>query len=381
MSEGNRFRFLICGYHGFGNIGDESILHSLLRKIREKFDESDPEIVVLSNKPQETQKQHNVSAFNRWNPFIILRELYRADIFISGGGGLLQDTTSNHSLWYYWFSLLGALLTRTPFFILGQGIGPIKNRVNKAITGFLLRKARFSLVRDVDSVDFLQEQGISQDKIIRGLDLALIDTLTEKARDRIFSTEDHPRIGVALKDLNPDREQILNTVASSLDALAEENELRSVLFSTHPSHDLPMIKELEEKMEEKPTILDTDHLSGQELVDFISDLNLVVAGRLHALIFALLARTPCIAICYDRKMENLVEEFANAENSPELKSWDPPELYQADLFFEDLLYVSSSGSKIRKQLEISVPPVQKRAEKKLDKALERIHNFLTNERG
>lgn len=368
-------RFLICGYHGFGNIGDESILEAMICKLKEKFADNPPEIVVFSNRPGQTEDRHDVSAVNRWSPIRVLRELYLADLFISGGGGLLQDATSRRSLWYYWFSLLGALFTRTPFVVLGQGIGPIDSKLGRSITGFFLRRAGFLLVRDQRSMDFLRDQGIGEEKIIKGLDLAFANK-NESERRRIFSPSEGSRIGVVLRNRVPSRQQVLNTVANSLDALFEEKGLDSVLFSTHPSDDRPMLEDLREKMEIEATLIDTDHLKGADLVELMRGLDLVIAGRLHAMIFSMLARTPCVAITYDRKMEETIEALSTEEISPEIKSWRPGELYQADLFFEDLLEVFSSASRMEKKLEELVPRIQRRAEIDLEEAVDRLDGVI-----
>ncbi|MFY9134764.1 MAG: polysaccharide pyruvyl transferase family protein, partial [Bacillota bacterium] len=85
-------KFVISGYFGFQNIGDEAILAAMIEHLREADHGS--EIVVLSKDPIFTQRLHNVSAVNRNDIFGISRELRDADLFISGGGSLLQDVTS-----------------------------------------------------------------------------------------------------------------------------------------------------------------------------------------------------------------------------------------------------------------------------------------------
>ena len=80
-------RITISGYYGYGNLGDEAILESLIGSLHKRFG-SALEIVVLSNDPERTEREHGVNAVSRWNPIKILLTLYNSEVLISGGGGL-----------------------------------------------------------------------------------------------------------------------------------------------------------------------------------------------------------------------------------------------------------------------------------------------------
>src|SRR5690554_797131 len=92
-------RIVISGYFGFSNTGDESILLSLIEQIRQNA--QDVEIVVLSDQPEKTSLDYNVDAIKRDDFIEIIKMFKRSDIFINGGGSLLQDITSSKSLYYY----------------------------------------------------------------------------------------------------------------------------------------------------------------------------------------------------------------------------------------------------------------------------------------
>lgn len=95
------YNILISGYYGFDNIGDESILRTLITSLREKI--PDCRLTVLSHNPASTREKYGVEAVERMSPGAILRAVRRCDMLISGGGSLLQDVTSSKSIHYYLF--------------------------------------------------------------------------------------------------------------------------------------------------------------------------------------------------------------------------------------------------------------------------------------
>ena len=79
---------LISGYYGFDNIGDESILRTLVSSLREHI--PDCSLTVLSHNPASTREKYGVEAVDRMSPVAILRAVKGCDMLISGGGSLLQ---------------------------------------------------------------------------------------------------------------------------------------------------------------------------------------------------------------------------------------------------------------------------------------------------
>ncbi len=84
-------KIMISGYYGFNNTGDEAILKSMVRAFKKKIPQI--EITVLSQSPLQTSQTSQVKAINRLHLIDIIRWLRDTDLFISGGGGLLQDST------------------------------------------------------------------------------------------------------------------------------------------------------------------------------------------------------------------------------------------------------------------------------------------------
>ena len=120
---------LISGYYGFDNIGDESILRTLVSSLREHI--PDCSLTVLSHNPTSTREKYGVEAVDRMSPVAILRAVKKCDMLISGGGSLLQDVTSSKSLHYYLSIIRCAEFFHKKVFIYSQGIGPIDRPGNR----------------------------------------------------------------------------------------------------------------------------------------------------------------------------------------------------------------------------------------------------------
>ena len=100
-------RFVLSGYFGFKNFGDEAILSVLVNKLQQYKHR----ITVISSDPKYTigKFKHIRSVYTFKIPDII-GAIAKSDFLISGGGSLLQDATSLKSLIYYLFIIFIGLV-------------------------------------------------------------------------------------------------------------------------------------------------------------------------------------------------------------------------------------------------------------------------------
>lgn len=376
MSPENK-RIIISGFYGFENLGDEAILKSLITKFRDRFSESAVRVLVLSNSPESTRRRYGVEAIGRWKLLKIVKELKNSDLLISGGGGLLQDKTSTRSLWYYLTILNLAHLTGTPAYILGQGIGPVQRSVNRALLKGSLKRIRGALVRDQASLDLLEEMDVFKGTL-KGPDLAFLYPYKKKSRIPTVFQGEKPVIGVAIKDLNEGRGNAIHALAEGLDSLAGEIGGTTALFSTHFSADRGMCQDLKEALESPSRIIHTAHVTPAELITMISEAELLIGGRLHALEFALLATTPVIGVSYDPKMDHFVQSLEEYDTDLSIKLWHPEDMDRSEEFKHDLFRLLERRDFIRGQMGRTLIRIQGEAEGQLNKMLDRIEEELEN---
>ena len=94
-------KILVSGYIGFNNFGDEAIFYALSTHLKSLG----CDISVLCANKKDVAKKYNVKTYNFKKPLQILKAIFNCNILISGGGSLLQNKTSNASLYYYLFIL------------------------------------------------------------------------------------------------------------------------------------------------------------------------------------------------------------------------------------------------------------------------------------
>src|SRR5579862_5696826 len=118
-------RFTVSGYYGCGNAGDEAVLAGIKEALqRQAGDEA--QMIVLSQNPAETRRLHGLAAVDRMSLSMVRRVLSETDLLLSGGGSLLQDTTSIRSLLYYLWIARTAYSIGKPVMFYAQGIGPLR---------------------------------------------------------------------------------------------------------------------------------------------------------------------------------------------------------------------------------------------------------------
>ena len=119
-------KIVIGGYYGYGSLGDEAVLAVLIDRLKERY--SGYELTVLSASPSELRKRYGVRSVHRYDVGAIVRELSGAELYISGGGSLMQDATSLRSLRYYCRLIRLAKSMGAKVYAYSNGIGPLKRK-------------------------------------------------------------------------------------------------------------------------------------------------------------------------------------------------------------------------------------------------------------
>ncbi len=157
-------KILISGYYGFDNSGDDAILKAIVKDIK-RIGGEDVRIIALSNNPSCTEEIYGIEAVNRFGIKGVVKAIKDCDLFISGGGSLLQDVTSTRSLLYYITLMKLAKLYKKPVMVYANGIGPINRSINRVLTRNILNKVDLITLRDEDSKIFLEELGVKKMKM------------------------------------------------------------------------------------------------------------------------------------------------------------------------------------------------------------------------
>ncbi len=307
-------RFLVSGYYGFGNAGDEAILGGLLEGFRQVMPEA--ELTVSSGNPAETISEHGVLAVPR-GLGSVRKRLRLSDVLISGGGGLLQDVTSWRSPLYYLAVVQLAVLARRPVAFVGQSIGPLKRHWVRSLVRRGLSTVGAIAVRDELSRETIERLGLSSG-VETTADLAFIlprpteaEIAAARSKAGVAKVSD-PLAAVSLRRLPGGNEdgRVLQA-AAIIGRACGEIGLRPLLIPLQSPRDFDLAQAAAAEMATSSAIV-APPLRAREILALMASCRLVIAMRLHALIFAALCTVPLVALSYDPKVDGLMEHLGLA---------------------------------------------------------------------
>ena len=365
------YNILISGYYGFDNIGDESILRTLITSLREKI--PDCRLTVLSHNPASTREKYGVEAVERMSPGAILRAVRQCDMLISGGGSLLQDVTSSKSIHYYLFIIRLAKLLRKKVFIYSQGIGPIDHAFNRRATARALKKADGIVVRDERSAKLLEQIGLPQERIVITAD----PVIRMKRPDRTVGREILARAGIkkdgrltvgwAIREKNRDS-TFVREITECIRWLRENYDAESVLIPFHYEEDREVCSVIAERTNGAAKCLSEKYLS-EDMLSIIGNMDVLVGVRLHSMIYAAIMGVPIIGVSYDPKCTAFL-------NSVGLDSLSTRETFSAEAFKAEFARVLETG----KEQTAAVAENMRRLQKKLDTNEEMIRDIMEGQK-
>ena len=365
------YNILISGYYGFDNIGDESILRTLITSLREKI--PDCRLTVLSHNPASTREKYGVEAVERMSPGAILRAVRQCDMLISGGGSLLQDVTSSKSIHYYLFIIRLAKLLGKKVFIYSQGIGPIDHAFNRRATARALKKADGIVVRDERSAKLLEQIGLPQERIVITAD----PVIRMKRPDRTVGREILARAGIkkdgrltvgwAIREKNRDS-TFVREITECIRWLRENYDAESVLIPFHYEEDREVCSVIAERTNGAAKCLSEKYLS-EDMLSIIGNMDVLVGVRLHSMIYAAIMGVPIIGVSYDPKCTAFL-------NSVGLDSLSTRESFSAEAFKAEFARVLETG----KEQTAAVAENMRRLQKKLDTNEEMIRDIMEGQK-
>ena len=137
---------LLCGYYGFGNMGDDALLRASVERARTEFPRA--RISAVTQKGAIDSARFGIRCVARKDFLSVMREIRGAQYFVFGGGTLLQDSTSRRSLAYY-SALLGfAKRSGARCYLWGNGIGEPRDKKSERILISALSGCEYIGLRD-----------------------------------------------------------------------------------------------------------------------------------------------------------------------------------------------------------------------------------------
>lgn len=353
---------MISGYYGFDNTGDEAILKSMVGAFKEKIPRI--KIAVLSHNPLQTSRTYQVKAINRLHLMSIMPCLRKVNLFISGGGGLLQDATGKGwSISYYLGLILLAKILKVPIMIYAQGIGPVNKQINKKLMKWILNRVDLITVRDNSSKELLENLGVVKPSIYVNSDPVFllkkknINHITDSYpyMKELIHSDRCPLIGISVREYKSKGADSKKMFARVADYLIENYQAKIIFLPFKFDEDVHMSEEILSLMKNEAAVLKIK-FEPEELLSVLSRLSLVVGMRLHSIIFSSMANIPFIAFNYDPKVKYFVEDLGLSELLLEIDGDISLKNIQ-----EKIEYVRENNDKIKDILLKKVNDLEKKA--------------------
>ncbi len=355
-----KYRVAISGSYGGMNLGDEAILEVILRELRASLD---VDVVVFSRNSKDTEERHKVRAvpIREMHKDDVFEELRKLDLFILGGGGILFDGLVEDMLRdVNWARELGI-----PVMVYAISVGPLKTPESKQLVVTALNKVDKITVRENDAKRMLHDLGLEREIEVTADPGLLLkpQSFTKEMLKMEGINPDSPLVGFSLREPGPaapdlNIEQYHGILANAADFMVERFDAQ-ILFvpmevgdNKDPQHSHAVISKMANA--QRASVLKGEY-STAAVLGLMKHMSFAVGMRLHFLIFAGIQRIPFVPLPYASKVAGLLSDLEmpmppiTALNVGKLcafldRSWDLRE-------------------RIRKKLEVKVPPLQERARK------------------
>jgi polysaccharide pyruvyl transferase CsaB len=295
---------LISGYYGFGNLGDEALLDVIVGRLRATYPAS--AIDVLSADPAATTARLNVEATPRADLGAVRRAIERADVVLSGGGGLLQNVTSLRSLVYYAGIVRAATRARKRTMIFAQSIGPL-DVFGRAVVRSCCKGVSAATVRDERSRKLLTAL-LPAVRVERTADPVFLFEPAGEPLDLAAEGLDGPGPLVVVSVRRwQHNESTVALLAAAVDRLANEHGAQVSFLPLGGPSDAEVSSGVIRRAKSAPLLLPEVTLG--QAAQVFSRATLVIGMRLHALIIAARLGVPFAAIPYDPKVDALIDDL------------------------------------------------------------------------
>ncbi len=306
----HRSGVVICGAYGHGNAGDEAILEAIIASLRE-LDANLP-ITVLSRTPEQTAKRHGVQAVHSFDLKGMKRALSGAQVYLNGGGSLIQDVTSRRSLWYYLYTLRKAKRLGCRVIMYGCGIGPVTRGMDVSWVRRVLNSSVDCItLREENSLAELDRFGVTKPRRVLSADPALRLRPAPAAEVEQWMTQ---------KGMDPNGKYLCFCLRSwegfaqrsgVFSAAArygwEKYGLTPVFLSINRRSDGDAADLVCQSLRELPHFVLRDPPETGVTMGLLSRMAALVSMRLHGLIFAAGQGTPLVGVSYDPKVDAFLQ--------------------------------------------------------------------------
>jgi len=315
--------FVLSGYYGFGNIGDDALLFLVISNILRK--KPDIKICLLTKNPKKFQKWldgyfSNITAKSRFNFLSVRGAVKKSKALVFGGGTLLQDSTSTRSFWYYASLLKLAQKFGKKTILYANGIGPINYKKNERKAENIVKNITLATIRDENSYNYLIDTlGMDKNKVYLTTDEALtiknnnyFNGLQSPAGFAGTPFQKGAYIVVSVRKWKYLKQDFFDKFSEAIKIICREYNLVPVYIVMEPKNDRILSERLS-KLHENAQCL---NVGGdiEKVLGIIKSAEAVVSMRLHTLIFSAVFGVPMLGVSYDPKVKSFMSDIFDCDD-------------------------------------------------------------------
>jgi len=397
-------KIVISGGDESNNIGDASILASILTLLRKNINDAD--ITVFANDPEKIALQFAVNTLYKGRKLFRrlcglwreIRALYNTDLLIWGGGHLLQDKSSQLYIPFHLSKVFLAKVMGKRVAAYAIGVGPIDKQIGRVLTKYIVNKIDFISVRDKESKEVLKNVGVRRPIHVTVDPAILLSPINQERAKEILLEEkiivdNNPLVGIAPRRWFHHRyglvpveyvvkharwgptqrikyEKLKATIAYVADFLISKMNAKIIfvpMYTCVGQEDDKVAYEIIEKMEHKH---DAKVINGsytpQQVMGIFELMDLLIGMRMHSLILAAAVNIPIIGLNYSPKGTSFMQRIGQENFSFNIED---DISVDTNTIIEKIQLIFSIKGKIKEDLKIKVRELQ-------EKALLNIHFIL-----
>lgn len=336
----------MSAFIGSRNLGDEAIFRSILSNL----DIDKQQITALSINEEKTRQFGVNTTFAKRLPNLI-RGIKNCDVFIVGGGGIIQDQSSILNFFYYAFQLWLAKHHKKPVILNFVGVGPIKFGISKWILRQIVPRIDYSIVRDEKSKNNLINFGADPAKVYQAHDPVLNFPFDKNELEDIYSDKEpyavlslrrwfftNPFLPVFItRNLNRlsifrrRYTEYMTQLAQDLDKFLESTpDIKLVAVSLYDGEDDVVNADLLTMMKHSDRVVVAPRkMDEYRYLSIVKDARFIIGMRLHSLILGSTLAKPFVALRYSAKVDEFAEQMGLTEVSIHVERYDSDRLQQS----------------------------------------------------
>ena len=260
---------------------------------------------------------------------ILLTHYITSDFIIFKGGGYINGRNNmrdNISLLIDMHEILLLKILGRETILYSQSIGPLGNKFQKFVTGWVLNKTDIIFAREQKTIDLLKEIGVTKPQIIKTVDAAFLFTTDKKEEMKGYLKSlgvdtSKKIVGITAREWLDDiaQEKFESELAKFADYLISKMDMQVLLVPQvvdplHNEDDAAVNNNIRSKIQSTHGIfVIKDGLDHYETKGIYENLDLLVGTRMHSCIFALSGNIPVIPIEYEYKTSGIMNDLGLGE--------------------------------------------------------------------